>query len=385
MKFFDTTTTNIKKTNFYNIIYIIIIGLIFFIIYYKYYVIERSKVYFHPHMEWIIKNMPNLHKNINWTFCGFNSYIQFLWYKTFVSYQNKKIAKQIYDIESYNLDDDENIIIAWGKEKNLTSKPKAILLLLHTIFGNYSDSANFAYYIQKELNWIPVSYSRRGHSFPLKLPNFNTVGNKKDLINILNKIKRKYPKLPIYAFGTSAGSSLLARYLGDTQNNSLISGAILLSPGYDFEKSISIPISFLPNYFCIKNAKKLFLHPNKNILESYNKEAFEKLYNSKTMKEWHKYQWKFAGNYNSEKEYYLDNNPIYVLHKIKCPILYINALDDMVFPYNLTKKFKKITQQCKNSIIVHTNRGGHLGFYEGFPPQSWAHQISKEFFETIHN
>jgi predicted alpha/beta-fold hydrolase len=43
---------------------------------------------------------------------------------------------------------------------------------------------------------------------------FNTVGDQEDLRYILEKIQRRYPQQSLYGVGISAGSSLLARYLG---------------------------------------------------------------------------------------------------------------------------------------------------------------------------
>lgn len=43
---------------------------------------------------------------------------------------------------------------------------------------------------------------------------FNTVGDQQDMRWILHKVKNKYPGRKIYGVGISAGTSLLARYLG---------------------------------------------------------------------------------------------------------------------------------------------------------------------------
>ena len=84
---------------------------------------------------------------------------------------------------------------------------------------------------------MPISYSRRGHDKELTQSQFNSVGNLNDLELILDYINSNYPTLPIYGLGMSAGTSLLARYLGNKKEKSRIELGILLSPGFHFKRS----------------------------------------------------------------------------------------------------------------------------------------------------
>lgn len=45
---------------------------------------------------------------------------------------------------------------------------------------------------------------------------FNTVGDQQDFRFILSRIRNRFPAHRMYGVGISAGSSLLARYLGGT-------------------------------------------------------------------------------------------------------------------------------------------------------------------------
>ena len=45
---------------------------------------------------------------------------------------------------------------------------------------------------------------------------FNTTGDVRDLRFILSKIRKRFPYNSLYGTGISAGTSLLARYLGGT-------------------------------------------------------------------------------------------------------------------------------------------------------------------------
>lgn len=349
-----------------------------FILYYCNKIIEKPKIYCQSDMDHIVENIPSLHRYIYWTIFGFNPYIQFFIY-TCSNMINILISKYIYILEDFYFQDGERTVIAWGTHPN----PKAIVLILHTLCGTYTESANLAKRFQNQYNWLSVSYSRRGHHYKLSKPIFNTVGDQNDLKEILNEIKNRYPLLPIYAVGLSAGSSLLARYIGDHKEQSLISAAVLISPGYDFETSLKHMPKFISTTI-VKKVKKLYLHNNHQLLSNHNQNILDKLYNSKNMSDWHDHQWVYH-NHVSLTEYYKHHNPVHVLEDITIPCLYISALDDIAFPASLTKKFKKLVNNNKSSIIVHTKRGGHLGFFENITMNRWCFDVTCEFFIYLFN
>ncbi len=341
--------------------------------YYKNNIVSKPKLYYHKNMSNVVASMPSLHRNIWWTFWAYNSYMQSLLYVVIGYIRDRYSSKKLYVIENIILDDKEEITVSWGK---LNKKPEGVLLILHTLCGNYSESAHIATEIRNELNLIPVSYSRRGHSSSLTNPKFNTVGDIDDLIFIINKIKNKYADLPIYAIGLSAGTCLLTQYL--SKYNLHIKAAVLISPGYDFEESQDhMPI--LSSYFITFYIKRFFLYPNKEILKNKNINTYNILSKAKTIKDWHNHQWKYSSR-ESLEEYYREHNPIHVINNINCPILFINALDDIIFPEKLIIRYTDIIYKCTKAIIVHTNYGSHLGFYENWNAKSWSTEVVKDFF-----
>lgn len=361
---------------------LIIFGLLFvgsyYIRYYINHVMEYPDIYVHPSMEDILFKMKYLKQKIQWTPWAIHHYLQFMIYIWF-TYRDIKIAKEIYTLETIRTSDEEDLVIAWGP----SSSPKAVILFFHTLFGDYSESASFGNRMYQKHQWTPVSFSRRGHTNRLKQPFFNTVGHAKDVFIVVQSIKEKYPLLPIYAFGSSAGTAVLARYLGEYGKKSNIHGAVLLSAGYDFEKSQFTPYS-IPDQLSIYRAKQFFLVQNRDVLEKYDKKIYDKLKTVTTIREWHQYQWLFAGEYQSPREYFLKHDPIHVIRQIQCPILYINAMDDFMFPSTLVKRFCTLVHECTNKVIIHTKRGSHLGFYEGWKPSSWAYKVSEEFLVQIY-
>ena len=196
-----------------------------YIIYYYNYVIEIPKVYYSDEISNIYNDMPSLKTPIYWTFGLHNSYIQYIIYLINCKIDTK-VGKKLYKDYILTTDDEEDLIIGIGQVKY---KVTGILLIFHTAFGNYCDLASKIKKLCKQLNLLPISYSRRGHSKELKKSQFNSVGNLNDLELILDYINKTYPMFPIYGLGMSAGTSLLTRYLGNTKYKSLIELAILLS------------------------------------------------------------------------------------------------------------------------------------------------------------
>lgn len=357
--------------------YILLLSAIIYIFYYLLIIVKSPYIYYSDELKDILSDM-DINKKIYWSFFAFNNYIQYMVF-IIISSVNSYKGDNIYNTRIINFRDNEQTILAEGI---LNDNPKGILLILHTVFGNYLDSCNDLNKICNELNFKLVSYSRRGHSLNLYKPKFNSVGHQEDLADIISIIKNKYTNTPIYIIGLSAGSSLLARYLGNNKHDNTIKGAILISPGYNFKKAIKT-MPWICNKLLVNKAKNFFLKKNKILLKHYNKNAYNALIKSKSMNDWHNNQYHFVNEYNNIDEYYYDHDPVHVLEKISIPILYLNALDDMIFTKDLVLEYKELVKKSKNKIIIHTNRGSHCAFFTGIFLTSWSFEVSKKFIQSL--
>jgi len=358
---------------------IFIVILILYLIYYYHVVVEQPTVYYSKKIKHVYKDMPSLKKNIYWTIGCHNNLIQYLiyWIESKIDIY---VGNRFYKTETLITSDNENLLIGIG---DIDYEYNGILLIFHTIFGNYCDGINSIKKMCKELNLLPISYSRRGHGTKLNNNKFNTVGHIEDLELILDYIEDKYPNKPIYGLARSAGTSLLSRYLGNTKYKSRISLAILISPGFDFNKSLT-SINTEISKILVNKCKNFWLKPNKDLFTKNKKDLkyYNLLLNASNLREWHKYQWYFAKTTKNIDEYNNIYNPIHVLKNIQIPILYINAMDDIVFDKTLISNYKDLAEQSNYKILVHTNNGSHLGFYENCF-NDWSFKISKEFILSV--
>ena len=152
---------------------------------------------------------------------------------------------------------------------------------------------------------------------------FNTTGSVDDLACVLQHIRSKVSGVPVYGVGLSAGSSLLARYLGDTGSSSLIAAGVCISPGFSFRKSLST-MSRSTGALVLSRMKAFFLTPNASVLQDLP--GYTEMQASKTQMEWHVHQYNFSPHGNMES-YFLNEDPDHVLHNIQVPIIYLNAKD----------------------------------------------------------
>lgn len=358
---------------------IYIILLVLYLIFYFNVIVEKPKVYYSNKMQNIFKDMPSLTKNIYWMIGCHNRYIQYIIYSIESTIDNI-IGNKFYNTDIITTNDNEKILIGIG---NINYNYNGILLVFHTILGDYRDNCYSVKNLCKQLNLLPISYSRRGHSFKMQNIKFNTTGHIEDLELVLDYIENNYPNKPIYGYARSAGTSLLARYLGNIKYKSRISLAILISSGFNFKESIKqIPFPF--NKILVNKFKNFWLKKNKNLFSKNKKDLqyYNLLLNSTSLDEWHKYQWYFSKMSKNRLEYNNTFNPIYVLKNIQIPILYINAMDDFLFSKSLVKKYKSLVNNSNYKVIVHTNHGSHLGFYENFF-NDWSIKITKEFILSV--
>lgn len=289
--------------------------------------------------------------------------------------KERQLAKVIYNEIRLKLKCGTKLQVLHSKNV-VVNNNNPVILICHSIFGRASESAHLAQRMIENYNWKVYSYTRRGNGgIKLVTPRFNTVGHQEDLKLILKYIKNRHPESPICCIASSAGTSLLSRYLGEAQNKSLVNVAIMLSPGYDLEKALDHLKSWYSKRL-VHRAKKVFLIPNKDILQEYNKEAYNSMMKCKNLKEWHEYQYIFEGS-KDKQEYIYKNNPGPFLKNITIPVLYISAHDDIVFPGNLIQK--DLPNSCEKTVIVATKHGGHLGFYESWNKIPASYRMAEEF------
>lgn len=252
------------------------------------------------------------------------------------------------------------------------------LVLLHTISGSAHSMRGFVRHIHQALGWRVAVCIRRGHSgLPLTAPKFNTMGCSKDFRLQLQHIQTAVPESPLCAVGVSAGSGVLARYLGEVGGNTPIRAAVAYCPGYDLETAFQRSMPFYSRMM----AKKLI----RTFLEGEGKHfghlpGYQEALRSKDLDALHKNLYGTAG-FESYADYVLATNPMLGFENIQVPTLVINAKDDPVCHIDNAYEHMAKMQGVDQMLLVMTERGSHCAFFEGFRAKSWGNALIAEYLQ----
>lgn len=258
-----------------------------------------------------------------------------------------------------------------------------IVIICHGVFQNGADLYDFCRFMTETCGYVVCVFNRRGNDMPLSRARFNTVGDQADFRFILSRLREFFANNCFYGVGISAGSSLLARYLGDAGEECELEGGVLISGGYDMELSLR-HMTPLADLVVTTQAKSFFLERNEETLARQDGPGLQRLKRSRSMQEFHEHLHVFDGK-ASREEYFQTHNPALVLDRIARPVVYINAYDDMCFPGHFTFQYKHLVERCQLATIVHMERGGHGTFYENWDAgSSRAFQCVREFVDCLH-
>lgn len=305
----------------------------------------------------------------------FNTHLQLL----FLGLKKAFAPGLSYDrSDQISSDDNGTLAIEWLGADLAEETPT--LILLHTISGSAHSMRSFVRYIHKHLGWRVAVCIRRGHSdLPLTAAKYNTMGCTDDFRLQLQQIEKSFPRSPLFAVGISAGSGVLARYLGEAGKDTPLKGAVAYCPGYDLEIAFSRSHPFYSRMM----AKKLignFLAGKEALFGHLP--SYQKALQANDLQELHDHMYEVAG-FSSYQEYLLATNPVACFENIAVPTLIINAKDDPVCHIdNALEKTQQI-QSMKNLLLVMTERGSHCAYFEGLTARSWANRLIADYLSCI--
>ena len=283
-----------------------------------------------------------------------------------------------YDaIEQLNMADRGVTAIAWLGLDLPVDTPT--IVIMHTITGTPESMRELVRDLNKYTGWRIALCLRRGHAgLPMTIPQINLFGSVKDLKEQLAYIQEKFPQSELYAVGSSAGTGLLVRYLGEVGKNTPFKAAFALCPGYNTESGFQLVHPFYSKMM----TKKLFQKFVEPYQETWKHTAsLAKVLQAKTLLDFEQSYFEMAG-YSDYQSYTQATNPIYVFENVQIPLLILNAEDDPVCHIKNLDPYKSIIQQMPNVAVITTKKGSHCGFYEGFrETHSWANKLIADFLK----
>lgn len=335
------------------------------------------KLYFNPQGEtaqWLAV-LPQLTEKYRPTPWLSNTHLHLMYFDLF----KKKSVQIKYDlIEQLSMSDGGITGIAWYG-LNLPSHVPTIILM-HTLTGTPESMAELVRDLHQYTGWRIALCLRRGHAnLPMPVAKMSIFGSTDDLREQLKYIQSQFADSSLYAVGSSAGTGLLVRYLGEQGNNTPFKAAFALCPGYDTEHGFK---NVHPFYSKIMTKKlfKAFIHPYSTVWQKT--ESLPTLLATQSLFDFQQQCFELAG-YSCFAEYNQATNPIFVIENIKIPLMILNAEDDPICNIQNLEPYKTTIENMSNIMVVTTRKGSHCGFYEGIKhTQSWATRLISSYLIT---
>lgn len=337
--------------------------------------IEKPKLYFNEKGELspTIENLSQLHQKYRPTPWLSNRHMHLLYFDVI---KKRSISLSYDHLEHLTMQDGGITAIAWLGAELAPETPT--ILILHTITGTPESMSELVQDLHRYTGWRIALCLRRGHAgLPMPVPKINLFGSTDDLREQIKFIQDKYPSSTLYGMGSSAGTGLLVRYLGEDGDKTPLKAAFALCPGYNTKLGFSSVHPFYSKVMTKKIINK-FIQPYQTTWK--NTKSLSKVLKSKSLFDFEQTYFELAG-YQDYETYCNATNPIYVLENITTPLLVLNSEDDPVCNIQNFEPYKDTVKNMSNIAVVTTKKGSHCGFYQGLlETRSWASKLAADFF-----
>ncbi|XP_014234259.1 phospholipase ABHD3-like [Trichogramma pretiosum] len=331
-----------------------------------------------PFYDFLVENVPILKSKFWPTLWCFESRAQTI----FASVVRASVLPHMkYRRELLTLSDGGEVALDWAEENSSNSSP--IVIILPGLTGaSQAEYIKCLVFAARNSGMKCVIFNYRGMGgVKIKTPRFYCATSYEDLAEVIDHVKKLHPHISLGATGISMGGLLLGNYLakyGRDAYGKLKAALIISVPMNIFEatKSIEKPyINLLLNkYLCDNLQRILRRHVGE---ESFQDLDLNKVYQSKTVREFDESFTSRHFGYRDAADYYTCASLHDKLHLVEIPLLCLGAADDPFQPLQAIPLEE--ASKLKNVAMVVTSRGGHIGFLEGFWPLKEEQYIGKVF------
>lgn len=326
----------------------------------------------------ILDKLPQLKQKYRPTPWLSNNHIHLLYFDLI----RKRSIQLNYDkVDQLTMQDSGVTAVVWHGYDLPADTPT--IVLMHTITGTPDSMRELVKDLHAYTGWRVALCLRRGHAqLPMPVPKMNLFGSVDDLKEQIEFIQQQFPQSELYGVGSSAGTGLLVRYLGDEGENTPLKAAFALCPGYNTETGFK---NVHPVYSKIMTKKLVnkFIQPYAATWGT--SDTLSKVMRAKNLFEFEQAYFEMAG-YTDYQSYSQATNPIYVFENVKIPLMILNAEDDPVCHIRNFEPYKSVIESMPNIVVVTTKKGSHCGYYAGVRhTHSWAHKLMAEFLLVQEN
>lgn len=320
----------------------------------------------------LVAHLPQLTQKFRPTPWLYNTHLQLV----FLGVRKKASKPLNYDhIDTLTMADGGKTALTWlGYDLPATTQT---IVVLHTITGSPHSMQELVQDLHQLTGWRVVLCVRRGHAdLALQTPRMNILGSIEDLREQLQLIQQRFPDSPLYGVGSSAGSGLLVRYLGEEGEKAVFKAGFAYCPGYNTDEAFG---KAHPVYSRLM-AKKLvrqFITPN--LAQIGHLPSVPRLEAANNLAEFYDHIYELAGH-DDRTAYSKASNPMHVFEGISKPLMILNSEDDPVCKIENAWPHLELIKRKTNMVLVTTARGSHCAHYEGWSAKSWASRLMANYF-----
>ncbi|MGF1713420.1 hydrolase [Photobacterium chitinilyticum] len=281
--------------------------------------------------------------------------------------------------------DGDFLDLAWTAQATEHPTNKPIMILFHGLEGSFhSPYANGLLHAASQQGWLGVMMHFRGCSGEInrQARGYHS-GETSDATFFIKWLRQQFPDAPFFAVGVSLGGNMLVNYLAETQNQSELVAAQVISPPLNLascSERIQQGFSRIYQQYLLGSMKKnlslkIEALPNKMPVAADQVEQIRSL-------------WQFdeqvtapLHGFKDADDYYRRCSGIGKLQQIKTRLRIIHAADD---PFMTSSVIP--SQPLPDNIDYHLSPyGGHVGFVSGSlrNPDFWLEKTVPEWFEKV--
>lgn len=266
-------------------------------------------------------------------------------------------------------------------------KPKPIALMFPGLIGD-SQGEYLRYIVPAvhKMGYRVASFNNRGRGgMELKTPRIYCAANIDDIELVIDHVREKNPNTKIVASGFSMGGMVLTRYLAEKGDQAKVDAAMLVSANYDLVNGTkNMETGYLHKFIArimTKELVKILLNDREVLSRTDKPVQWDKLEAATSFRELDRYFTCPMWGYADPEDYFKDSTNNDRIPKIRVPTLALNSGDDMFSPYE-TLPLDKVNEAV---VFVVTQRGGHLGFMDGWVPSVpyYGDRLVEQFYKAM--
>jgi len=206
----------------------------------------------------------------------------------------------------------------------------------------------------------------------IKTPRLFCATATSDLKEVITHVKKNYPHQRLMGLGTSLGGMLLCKYVSEVpkgEARETFEAVLVISTCWNAVTAVSnLERPFLNqviNYGVVSNLQ-LLASKHRELLEPHHN--FNKIMQCWSLRDFDSHFTAPHFGYSSAMDYYMAcAQSVRNIHKASVPVFALNAVDDP-FSQEEDLPVKEAKSERSNLVMIVTERGGHLGFLEGYSP-----------------